>query len=125
MAISQQAGFGVSERFLYRIPAGQATAVDVLDLGRPYAFLVIASPVAPSGAAAASNTLSIRVSDDVDGPLIPLGDDDGVPLAPQIGAVAVWRTYFAGAGRRLQIVLSANTTGEVLFHVIGSDSGVR
>lgn len=125
MATSPQAGFGISERLLYTIPAGQATAVDVLDLGRPYAFLVIASPVAPSGAAASSNTLSIRLSDDVDGPLIPLGDDDGVPLAQEIGAVAVWRRYFVGAARRLQIVLSANTTGEVLFHVIGSDSGIR
>jgi hypothetical protein len=123
---SAQAGFGISQRFPYTIPLGQATAVNaVLDLGRPYAFLILASPVAPTGAAAPSNTISIRLSDDIDGPLIPLGDDDGVPLAQQIGAVAVWRRYFVGAARRVQIVLSANVTGEVLFHVIGSDSGLR
>lgn len=122
---STKAGFGISPRRIYTIPAGQATAVEVLDLGRPYAFLLLISPVAPTGAAAASNTISIRLSDDIDGPLVPLEDDDGELYAPQIGSVARWRRYFVGAARRVQIVLSANTTGEVIFHIVGVDSGLR
>lgn len=122
---SSQAGFGISEEMPYIINAGEATGAEVLDLGRPYAFLLLLCPLAPSGADDPTDTISIRLSSNVDGPLIPLHDDEGVAIAQEIGSTAFWRKYFVGAARRVQLVLSANATGEVLFHVIGVDAGMR
>lgn len=122
---SSKAGFGVSQPFNYVIPVGQATAVEaVLDLGRPYGFLLIGCPNTV-GAASQTDTMSIRLGYDTDGPMMELNGDDNAALAPQVGTPATfWRKYFVGAARRVQIVISAPVVAELPFVLIGVDAAL-
>lgn len=125
MGFSDLAGFGISQPHNYVIPTGQVTAVEaVLDLGRIYGFLLIGCSDTV-GAAAQSDTMSIRVSYDTDGPMMELNGDDNEALAPAIGTPATfWRRYFVGAVRRVQIVMSANVVAPVPFVIIGADAAI-
>lgn len=122
---SDSAGYGVSRPHNYIIPTGQATAVDaVLDLGRVYGFLLIGCPDT-TGAAAQSDTMSIRIGYDTEGPMMELNGDDNEALAPAIGTPATFlRKYFIGAVRRVQIVMSANVVAPVPFVIIGADAAL-
>lgn len=122
---SEKAGFGIGLPHNYLIPVGQVTAVDaVLDLGRSYAFLIIACPDT-SKAAAPANTLSIKLSYDVDSPLFFLNNNENEKLAAAIGSDGTfWRPYFVGAARRVQLVLSVSPSANMGFVILGADAGV-
>lgn len=124
---SEKAGFGISPRHNFIVQTGKTTndPAEPVDLGRLYAFIVIAC-TDPSHAAASSNTIKILVSDDIDGPMLPLGDDEGEEIAHQIGSAAFYRRYFVGAARRVQLVMSAAASGGTIpFYIVGVDAGLR
>lgn len=124
---SDKAGFGISDRFNFVIANTKTTndPAEPIDLLRPYAFLVIACTDV-SHAAASNNTIKILVSDDIDGPMLPLGGDDGIEIAHQIGAASFYRRYFVGAARRVQLVISAAASGGTIpFYIVGVDAGIN
>lgn len=123
---SDLAGFGVSQPQPYDINAGEATNGNPVDFGRPYGFLIIGC-LNPDAAAADSDTYSIRLGYDSNGAMLPLNDDDGVLLEPEIGGDTggFWRRYFVGAAQRVQLVMSANVSSELRFVIIGVDAGLR
>lgn len=120
---SDKAGFGISQREALLVPNGESENGTPIDLGRPYAMLVIAC-ANPNGGNGL--TYSIWLSDDIDGELTPLNDDEGDPIAhPMANNTPFWRKYFVGAVRRIQLRFSNNSAADVTFHIIGVDAGMR
>jgi hypothetical protein len=119
MAIDPNAGYGMSSKLQFVIPNGATgVAVDAVDLGRHYAWVIIRITSATGIAAAA--TLAVHLGMEAADTPIVLSDDNLPLTADAIGH----HLLFVGGARRVRLVLSAVTTGEVTIDIWGADAAV-
>jgi hypothetical protein len=126
--VRRENGYGRSDRQSFTIPNGaDGSAVAAVDLERNYGFIVISCANASN--IAADSTLSAEVADDDSGSLLPLYTQDGAgawesAVLPGSGGLRFWLSPAFGI-QRLRLILSNNSSGEVVFHVYGFDGAVR
>jgi hypothetical protein len=113
---------------LFTIPnAADGSAVAAVDLERNYGFIVVSCP--DTSNIAADTNLSAQVADDDSGSLLPLYTQDAggawqSAVLPTSGGLRFWLSPAFGV-QRLRLILSNNSSGEVVFHIYGFDGTVR
>lgn len=125
MPLPNNVGFGMSEVKTYVIPNG-ATSGKQIDLGRPYAFIVI---MCDDMAGVASGSLRLNVSPADGIPLHNLYEQNSATIwssgtLPTSGTYSTLVTHAFGM-RFIQPVLTANSDTELTFKIIGFDPVIR
>lgn len=125
MPLPSNVGFGMSEVKTYVIPNLQTSGTQV-DLGRPYAFIVI---MCANMTGVASGQLRLNVSPIEGIPLHNLYEQNSATIwssgtLPTSGTYSVLVTHAFGM-RFIQPVLTANSDAELTFKIIGFDPVIR
>jgi hypothetical protein len=124
-----KAGYGRSDEQSFTIPDGaDGSAVDAVDLGRNYAFIIVKCEDA--GGIPATTGVTAKVGYGDSDTLCDLYEQDdpstqwSKSALPTTGTLAFLMNHAFGA-QRIQFVLSQNASGaDVVFKVYGLDSGI-
>ena len=125
---SEFAGFGRSEDKTFVIGSGaNGSAVDPVNLGRNYAFIVIKCENCTGIASSTNMRVQAGYSDEDTLCDVYETDTPGTRWnkgsLPTSGTFAMQCSHAAGA-QRLRIILSNNTSGAVTFKIFGWDGGL-
>lgn len=117
-------GFSRSQKQTITIAAGQNSHATAIDLGKNYAFLVIASPLLTGVPAATSLTIDVDIESDTAIYNLYTANDSTQKwskVLPTTGSMYL-RVEGADLARYIKLKLSANATGAgVTFDVWGFD----
>jgi len=124
--VENNVGYGRSDIQTYTIPGG-GTSTERVDLGRPYAFIVIMC--ADASDIAASTAMTLNVSPEEDIPLHNLYEQNSPQTIWSKGSLPVANSFYcliadAFGARFVQPVFNTATDGEVVLKVMGYDPTV-
>lgn len=116
MSFGNKQGYGISSKHIFAIPNGaNGSAVNAVDLGRVYAWVVIRISSATGLQANTTAILNLGMSDS--DTLVPLSDDK----LPFDADGTIHLIVFAFA-RRVQVVLNTVTSGDAQIEIYGMDA---
>lgn len=121
--VEKNVGFGRSDAKTYTLTTGQ-TSTERIDLGRPYAFVVITCEDASN--IASTTALSLMVSPEEGIPLLDVYEQNDLATIWSTGSLPTSGTFYvmcthAFGARFVQPVLDTATDGSVTLKVWGYD----